>query len=113
MPMLLAEVTRAWEVAAAAEAARSMAMLAVETLAREASAAWNIVAFHVKDAEDRAFLVVREVLERMSRVETENAVPLAFAHEDAECLIQKIVLLEGLLAAVRKPQEVSERECRE
>jgi hypothetical protein len=67
-------------------------MLAAETLAREASAARNSVALHVKDVKDWATLVVREVLERMSRVEVENAVALASAREDAECLIQKIVL---------------------
>jgi hypothetical protein len=90
-----------------------VAMLAAETLAREASAARNSVALHVKDVKDWATLVVREVLERMSRVEVENAVALASAREDAECLIQKIVLHQGELAAVHQAQEVSERECQE
>jgi hypothetical protein len=39
---------------------------------------------HVKDAEDRAALMERETLERVSRVEAENTAALASAREDAE-----------------------------
>jgi hypothetical protein len=41
VPALLAEVTQAYEAAAAAESACVMTMLAAETSAREAAAAWE------------------------------------------------------------------------
>jgi hypothetical protein len=66
-----------------------------------------------KDAEDWTTLVERETLERVSRVEVENAVALASAHEDAEGFVRKITLLEDELVAERQVQEMSERECRE
>jgi hypothetical protein len=78
----LAEVTRLWEVATVVEATCIAAMLAIETSAWEASA-------------------VREALERMSRAEVAYAVALASAHEEAEGLIWKIVLLEGELVVDR------------
>ena len=50
VPMLLAEVTQAWEVAAAAEATRIAVVIAVETSAQEATVAWDSAALRVKDA---------------------------------------------------------------
>jgi hypothetical protein len=51
-------------------------------------------ALRVKDVEDRAALVKREALERVSRAEAENTTALAFAREDVEGLVRKITLLE-------------------
>jgi hypothetical protein len=59
VPMLLAGVTRAREVAASVEATCVSAMLAVETSAREADVAQDSAALHVKDAEDRVTLAER------------------------------------------------------
>jgi hypothetical protein len=50
--VLLAEVTQAWEAAAAGEVTRITAMLVAETSAWEASAARDSTALRVKDAED-------------------------------------------------------------
>jgi hypothetical protein len=60
VPELLAEVTQAREATIVAEAARIVAMLVVETSAREASAAWDSATLHVRDAVDRAALAERE-----------------------------------------------------
>jgi CYTH domain-containing protein len=87
MPALLVEVTPVWETATAVEATRIPAMLATEISAREATVAWDSATLRVKDAEDRATLVEREALERMSREEAENAMVLASAHEDVEGLV--------------------------
>jgi hypothetical protein len=70
-------------------------------------------ALRVKDVEDRAALAEMVALEKVSRVEVENAVTLASAHEDVEGFVQKITLLEGELAAERRAQEMSKRERRE
>jgi hypothetical protein len=113
VPVLLVEVTRSWEAATAAEAACIAAMLAAKTFAQEASAARDSASLHVKDAEDQAALVEREVLERMSRAEAKNATMLVSAREDAEGLVQKMVLLEGELAVEHQACEVSEREHQE
>jgi hypothetical protein len=45
--------------------------------------------------------VERNVLERMSREEAENAAVLASAREDAESFVWKTALLEGELVAER------------
>jgi hypothetical protein len=63
--MLLAEVTQAWEVAAAAEATRIAVVIAVETSAQEATVAWDSTTLRVKDAKDEAALAEREALERV------------------------------------------------
>jgi hypothetical protein len=110
VPMLLVEVTQAWEAATTAEATRIMTMLAAETSVQEATAAQDSAALRVKDAEDRAALVEKEALQRMSRVKAKNAVVLASAREDVEGLIRKIALFEGELVAEYQAQEVSERE---
>jgi hypothetical protein len=89
MPMLLVEVTRAWEAAATAEATRVMVVLP----------AWDSATLLVKDVEDWATLEEREALERVPRVEVENAATLASAHEYAEGFVWKIALLEGELVA--------------
>jgi hypothetical protein len=47
--------------------------------------------------EDRATLLEREALERVSIVEVENTVASASAHENVEGLVWKIALLEGKL----------------
>jgi hypothetical protein len=60
--------------------------------------------------EDWATLVEREALERVSRVEVENATMLAFAHEDAEGLARKVTLPEDDHTVVRQAQQVSKRE---
>jgi hypothetical protein len=99
MPTLLAEVTWAWEVATAMEAARVTAILALETYAQEAATARDIVALRVNDSEDRGTLVEREALQSVSRVEVENAAALAYACEDAGGFVWKIALLEGGHAA--------------
>jgi hypothetical protein len=109
---LSAEVTRAREVAATAEAAHVVAVLAAEASAQEAVAERDNAALHVKDAEEWAALVEREALEGVSRVEVENTVALAFACDDAEGFVQKISLLEGELV-VERVREASERERRE
>jgi hypothetical protein len=41
-------------------------------------------------------------------VEAESATTLASTHEEAEGLVQKIILLEGELAEARRAQEVAE-----
>jgi hypothetical protein len=63
-----------WEETAAMEVARVTAVLAAETSAQEATAAWDSATFCIKGAEDRAALVERQAQERVSRVEAENAV---------------------------------------
>jgi hypothetical protein len=60
------EVTRAWEAAAIAEAARTTVVLAAETFAQEAATARGSAMILVKDAEDQAALVEREAQERVS-----------------------------------------------
>jgi hypothetical protein len=60
--VLLVEVTRAQEAAAAMEAARFMMMLAEEIFAREATTALYITVLHVKNAEGRATLAETEAL---------------------------------------------------
>jgi hypothetical protein len=111
MPVLLAEVTLAQEAAVTTEATRVMAVLAAKTFAYEATAVRDNTALHVKDAEDRATLVVREALERVSRVEAESAVVLAYIREDAKGFVLKIALLEGEIVVEHRAREVSEREC--
>jgi hypothetical protein len=113
VPALLVEVTQAWVAAAAAKAARVAVVLAIEPSAQEVAAARCSDALRVKDAEDQATLGKREALERVSRVESENAVALAFACEDAKGFVQKNALLESELVVVHRAREVSERERRE
>jgi hypothetical protein len=60
------------------------AMLAVETYAWEAAAAWDNTTLHVKDVDDRATLAEREVLERVSRAEADNAATLSSTCEDTK-----------------------------
>jgi hypothetical protein len=101
VPVLLAKVTWAQEVATATEATRVTAMLAAETSTREAVAVWDGSALCVNDAEDCATLAVREALERVSRAEAENAATLASTHEDAKGFVRKITLLEDELIVER------------
>jgi hypothetical protein len=60
MPTLRTKVTRAWEVAATAEAARVTAVLAAETFAREATTTWGSAMILVKEVEDWDALTERE-----------------------------------------------------
>jgi hypothetical protein len=113
VPTLLAEGTWVQEAITATEVARVTAMLAADTSAREAAAAWDSATLRVKDAEDRATLAEREALERVSRAEIENAAELASTHEDAEVIARKITLFEDELAAECQAREESERERRE
>jgi hypothetical protein len=99
VPTLLAEVTWDWEAITAARATRVVAVVSVETSAQEAATVWDSAALHVKDVEDRATLAERVALERVLRVETENAAALASASEDAKGFVRKIALLEGKLVA--------------
>jgi hypothetical protein len=46
------------------------------------------------------------------RVEAENATALASAHVDVEGLVQKIALVMGELAEVRRAREVAEEKSR-
>jgi hypothetical protein len=88
-----------------------VAMLAAETSVHEAMAAWHGSALRIKDAEDWATLMERETLEKVSRVEVENATVLSSTHEDVEGFLQKIALLEDELATEHRVREVSETEC--
>jgi hypothetical protein len=97
VPTLLAVVTQAKQAAVIAEAARVVAMFAAETSAQEAAAPRHSATLHVKDAENRAILVEKEALERVSRAEARNAMALASAHEDAEGFARKIPFLKTSL----------------
>jgi hypothetical protein len=66
--------------------------------AQEVATARDSTALRVKDVEDWAALVLREAWGRVSRMETESAMALTFAHEDAEGLVTKITRHEGELA---------------
>jgi hypothetical protein len=57
---------------------------------------------HIKDAEDRAALAEREVLERVSRAKVENSMALAFGREDAKGIAHWIALLENEFAGERR-----------
>jgi hypothetical protein len=57
---LQAEVTRAQEVVVVAEAARIIAVLAIETSAQDAVAVQDSTTLHVQDVEGWAALVERE-----------------------------------------------------
>jgi hypothetical protein len=94
VPALLAEVTQVQETAIAVEAACATTMLTAEISAREDVVVRDSATFRVKNAEDWAALAVREALQRVSRVEVENATMLSFAHEDVEGLAWKIAILE-------------------
>jgi hypothetical protein len=86
VPALLAEVTWMWEAAAAVEVVRAMAMLTTKTSTWDFVVAQDSAALHVTDAKDRATLIEKEALERVSREEAENAMTLASTREDAEGL---------------------------
>jgi hypothetical protein len=83
-----------------------------ETSAQEAAATWDNATLHVKDAEDPTALVEREALERVSRVEVENATMLASTRKDAEGLAWKVTLLEDNLATEHRALAASKREHR-
>jgi hypothetical protein len=92
VPALLAELTHAWE---ASHIMRLIwvslkTMLATETSARQAAAAW-----------DSAALMEGVALERISRAKAENVAALASTREDAESFVRKITLLEDELTSER------------
>jgi hypothetical protein len=101
-------VTWVWEAATAAEAAHVTVALTAETSAQHATAARDSATILVKDVVDRATLAKRKALERVSRVEVENAVALASARKDAEGLVRKITRLEGEVAEVHPAREMAE-----
>jgi hypothetical protein len=76
-------------------------MLAAESSAQEAVAAWDSTILHVKDAEGRATLAKREALERVLRWKTGDAAALTSPPVDAWGCTQKITLLEDKLAVER------------
>jgi hypothetical protein len=84
--VLWAEVTRMREAVAAAETAHAAAS------AWEAITVRDGATLRIKDAEDRAALVKREVLERISRAEAESPTTLTSTRDDAEGLAQRIAL---------------------
>jgi hypothetical protein len=98
--------------ATAAESTHVTAVLAAESSAQEAAMVWDSAVVCVKDIEDRVTLAEREACEKVLRVETENTMMLAFAHEDAEGLVWKIALLRGELAEARRAWEVAEEKSR-
>jgi hypothetical protein len=95
---LQVEVTLEQEAVAAVEASRAVVVLAAETSAQEAAAAWGSAVILVKDVEDRAALVEREARERVLGGEAESTAALAPTCEEAEGLVLKFTLLEGELA---------------
>jgi hypothetical protein len=99
---VLAEVTRAQEVAAAAEAACVTTMLVVDTSTREAAVVQDNTTLCVKGVKDRAALAEREALERVLWAEMENAMALASCCEDAEGFAHKITHIEDKHGAERQ-----------
>jgi hypothetical protein len=85
--MLQAELSRAQEAAATAEAACVAVVLAVETSAHKAVLTRDSVVTWVNDAEDRATIAEREAWERVLRVEVESTLTLASTHEEVEGLV--------------------------
>jgi hypothetical protein len=69
-------------------------MLAVETSAQEAAAAQDNATLRVKNAEDWDALAEREALERVLRVEVDNAMVLASACEDDKGFAHKTPFLK-------------------
>jgi hypothetical protein len=110
---LWAKVTRMREAVAAAEAAHAVAVFTTEASTREATVAWDRATLRIKDVENQAALVEREVLERVSWAEAKNSTALTSAHDNAEGLVQKITHLESELAEEHRVHETSEREHRE
>jgi hypothetical protein len=87
---LRAEVTRAWEATAVAEATYVALVLAIETSAQEVAVARDSVIARVKDVEDRATLTEKEARERVSGVEVESVATLPSTREGTESLVRKI-----------------------
>jgi hypothetical protein len=83
------------------EVARVTVVLATETFAQEAAAAWDSIIVCFRDMEDWTSLAERDYWERVSRVEAENAVALGSAHDDTKGLVWQVALLEGEFAEVR------------
>jgi hypothetical protein len=109
---LQAEVTQAWEVDRAAEAARIMVVLAVETSAQEAATTRDSAMIFVKDVKDWAALAEREARERVSRVEADSTMVLVSTHEEAGGLAWKIALLKDELVEARWVGEVFDENSR-
>jgi hypothetical protein len=109
---LQAEVTQAWEVDRAAEAARIMVVLAVETSAQEAATTRDSAMIFVKDVKDWAALAEREARERVSRVEADSTMVLVSTHEEAGGLAWKIALLKDELVEARWVGEVFDENFR-
>jgi hypothetical protein len=89
------------EATTATEAARVAAMLAIETSARAAAVMRDSATLRAKDVNDRAALVERVALERVSRALVENAAVLDSTREDVKGFVRKIALHEDDLAVER------------
>jgi hypothetical protein len=105
-------VIRVWEAAIAAEVALVTVVHVTEASYQEVVVTQENVAALVRDAEDRATLAERETQERVSRVEVENAIALAFARGEVEDFIRRIALLKGNLPEVRQAREAAEENSR-
>jgi hypothetical protein len=112
MPMPQEEVTRAWEVVVAAEAAHVTVVRAAEGFAQEPAMARESAMALVWEVEARATLVEREAWERVSRVEVESDVVLASAHGEVEDLARRISLLEGELAKACQAWDITKENSR-
>jgi hypothetical protein len=93
-------------------ATHATAVLDAETSAREAVTAWDSANLHIKGAEDRAALVEREELHRLSQVEAKNFTVLSSAPTDTEDLVWKVIMLKDELVVEHRARETSEREHR-
>jgi hypothetical protein len=69
------------------EAACATTVLTAEASTRETAVAQDGATLRIRDVEDQANLVEREVLEWVSRAKVENSRALASAHDDAEGLV--------------------------
>lgn len=70
----------------------------VKTSAQETTTTWESTVSLIRDAEDWAALAKREARERVSNMEAESAVALAYASEEAEGIVRRVSILEGELA---------------
>jgi hypothetical protein len=83
------------------EAARVTTILAIETSARATAVMRDSATLRAKDVNDRAALVERVAMERVSRALVENAAVLDSTHEDVKGFLRKIALHEDDLEVER------------
>jgi hypothetical protein len=94
-------VSQTREATTATEAARVTAILAIETSARATAVMRDSATLRAKDVNDRAALVERVAMERVSRALVENAAVLDSTHEDVKGFLRKISLHEDDLEVER------------